>query len=54
MGDPHGQYFFFERGGEQAAGLRYCDRIKIFPAQTTLGTQTDLGTQPCCNIPSGQ
>ena len=31
--------------GELPIGLRYRDRIRIFPFQTTLGTPTDLGNQ---------
>ena len=40
--------------GEQTTGLRYCDLIKMFLFQTTLGTHQELGNQTCYNIPSGQ
>ena len=40
--------------GEQTTGLRYCDLIKMFLFQTTLGTHQELGNQTCYSIPSGQ
>ena len=39
---------------EQPTGFRYCDRIKMFSVQTTLGTRPGLGYQTCYDIPSDQ
>ena len=53
MGNPHGQRFF----GRVAYWVKYCDRIRMFSVQTTLGNQRNqehLGNQPCYNIPSHQ